>query len=704
MTDKPCLHPYDLETYKRLFTFTIYDTRINQLHVFEISARKDNRKEIFEYLDYLKNNNDSMVGFNNLAFDYPVLHYLINNRNATCEDLHEESQNIINSMKDDRFGKSIPKEDMYVRQIDLYKIHHFDNQAKRTSLKIIKFNMRRSNLIDFPLEVDAELSDQDMEVIIEYNIDDVLATYDFLKQSESAIKLREELSIRYETDFTNFSDSKIGSEIFIKELENEKKGTCFNYFGGRRVPRQTKRSKIEFYDIVLPYVKFNRPEFQAILDWIKSQTITETKGVFTNIPEHKLGDVAKYTNLVTKKSKKMNYIPSSKEIDEFKKEYPLGWVENRTTEQKYSKKDGKPLKAPEPNYYFCWKEAPKLSVIINGHEYVFGTGGLHSSIDSQIIRSDENMLICDWDVESYYPNLSIKNNIYPKHLGMSFCKIYNNLFNERKKYDKKDPNNLAIKLALNGTYGNSNNEYSPFYDPKYTMKITLNGQLSLCMLIERILNVPGSMSIQSNTDGITMGIKPENSELVNGIVKQWEEETKLKMERNDYAEMRIRDVNNYTCKYLNSDKIKLKGTYVYDLENHKNHSALIVKKAVATHIATGQSIEEIIKNHKDEYDFMLRTKIPKTMTLVLVGEDGKETVQQRVTRYYVSKSSEAKEMVKIMPPKEGSEEIRRSGICVGKKVKVCNNIKDFAWDVDYDYYCEQANKLLDVFNPNTEDE
>lgn len=697
------LHTYDLETYKRLFTFTVYDSRVNQLHVFEISKRKDNRKEIFEYLEYLRYNGDSMVGFNNLGFDYPVLHYLINNPNASCEELYQEAQNIINSMKDDRFGKTIPTDEMFVNQIDLYKIHHFDNQAKRTSLKILKFNMRRTNLIDFPLKVDAELSSADMDIIIEYNIDDVLATVDFLKQSESAIKLREELSLKYETDFTNFSDSKIGSEIFIKELEKEKKGTCFNYFGGRRVPKQTKRSVIEFHDIILPYVKFNRPEFQAILDWIRSQTVSETKGVFTDIPEHKLGDVAKYSNLVVKKSKKMNYVPSQKEINEFKKEFPLGWLENRTAEQRYSKKDGKPLKSPEPNYYFCWRELPKLSVVINGHEYVFGTGGLHSSVSSQIITSNKDMLICDWDVESYYPNLSIKNNIYPKHLGMSFCKIYNNLFNERKKYDKKDPSNLAIKLALNGTYGNSNNEYSPFYDPKYTMKITLNGQLSLCMLIERILEVPGSVSIQSNTDGITMGIKPEHSDIVNEIVKQWENETKLKMERNDYSEMRIRDVNNYICKYLNSDKIKLKGTYVYDLENHKNQSALVIKKAVATHIATGESIESIIRNHKDKFDFMLRTKIPKSMTLVLIDSDGTELPQQNVTRYYVSNSPEAKQMIKIMPPKEGSEDIRRSGICVGRKVKVCNNIVDFNWDIDYDYYCEQANKLLDVFSENEEE-
>lgn len=692
--------PYDIETYLRLFSITVYDPMCGLVRVFEISKRRDSRKELLKYLQNLKAFGAFLVGFNNLAFDYPVIHYLIENPDATCEDLYREGQRIINSMKDDRFGRGIPADKVHIKQIDLYKINHFDNHAKSTSLKILKFNMRRKDLMDFPFSVDAELTYEQMDQILMYNIDDVLATWDFFKQCESAIVLRNELSQKYGSDFSNFNDSKIGSEIFIYELEKIKKGTCFNFFNGKRVAKKTKRPFIDFADIILPYVKFKRPEFQAILDWVKSQVITETKGVFTDIPEHELGEVAKYTNLVVKKSKKMDYVPTETQINEFKAQYPLGWVQNNTAEQKFSKKDGKPLKAPVPNYVFCWKEAPKLSVIINDHEYIFGTGGLHSSVSSQIITSDAKLLICDWDVESFYPNLSIKNNIYPQHLSTTFCKIYDNLFQERKKYDKSNPYNLAIKLSLNSVYGNSNNEYSPFYDPKYTMKITLNGQLSLCVLIERLLELPEAKSIQSNTDGITMNIRPEDSELANQIIAQWEEETKLKMERNDYSEMRIRDVNNYIAVNKKDGKIKLKGAYVYELEQHKNHSALIVKKAVAKHIETNESIEDIITNHKDEFDFMLRTKIPKSMKLVLVDSDGSEYPQQNVTRYYVSNAPDAKEMVKIMPPNPNKESLedRRSGICVGNKVKVCNDIVDFKWDIDYNYYIGQANKLLDVFN------
>ena len=693
---------YDIETFPNAFTLTICHAFLNLNFVFEISRRKDNREELFKFIAFLQDNKHRMVGFNNLAFDYPVLHFLLMNPDATVKEIYDEAQRIINSMKDDRFGKTIPSSEIIVPQVDLYKIHHFDNQAKRTSLKILKFNMRLPDLQDMPFEIGTNLIDSQIDILIKYNIDDTLATKTFYLQSIGALELRDKMGSKYNVDFTNFNDSKIGSEVFISELEKKKKGTCYHYIEGKKIPKKTKRKSIDFSDILLPYIQFKRPEFQAVKNWLEKQVIAETKGIFKDIPEHRLGELAKYTTLVIKKSKKMDYEPSEKEIKAFLNEYPMGWLDNRTPEQQYSKKTGKALKEPKPNYYFCWREAPKLSVVINGHEYIFGTGGIHSSIDPQIVRSDKEKLIVDLDVESYYPNLAIKNNIYPEHLSSNFCIIYNNLFEERKKIPKSDPSNLAIKLALNGTYGNSNNEYSVFYDSKYTMKITLNGQMSLCMLIERILELDGATSVQSNTDGITMAIKPEDSDKLNEIVAEWENETKLKMERNDYSEMRVRDVNNYSAKYISTGKTKLKGAYVYDLEQHKNHSQLVVKKAVANFIETGEPIEEYIKNHKDMFDFMLRTKIPKQYRLIL-SRDGEELEQQHVTRFYVSLSDKAGELIKIMPPLEGKEEDRRNGICVGKKVKICNNIVDFDWDIDYDYYIEQANKLLDVFGSEDEE-
>ena len=32
------------------------------------------------------------------------------------------------------------------------------------------------------------------------------------------------------------------------------------------------------------------------------------------------------------------------------------------------------------------------------------------------------------------------------------------------------------------------------------------------------------------------------------------------------------------------------------------------------------------------------------------------------------------------------------------KVKTCNNMKDFDWDIDYDYYIKEVGKLLEPFD------
>lgn len=689
---------FDIETYPNFFSFVVISADKKIAHCFEISDRKDNRQLLFSYLDELQANGARLVGFNNLGFDYPVLHFLLKKRKATVKEIYDEAQRIIDSLKDEKFGKTISKKHQKVEQIDLFKINHFDNAAKSTSLKILKFNMKRNDLRDLPYKVGSYLTSEQMDKVIEYNIDDVLATLDFYYENYEALELREKLSSKYGIDFSNMNDSKIGGEIFIQEIENKEPGRCYKFKNGKKEINQTKRSYIKFNEILFPYLAFDRPEFVAIAEWFNNQIIRETNGVFSDILESDLGDVAQYAEMVIKKSKKMDYIPSESEIKAFKEQYPMGWIEDKTPEQKYSKKTGEPLKTPTPNFYFCWKVAENLNVVINGHKYVFGTGGIHSSIESKAIHAGDKYLIVDLDVSSFYPHLAIQNNVYPEHLGEQFCKTYLDLYNQRKTFDKNAPENKALKLSLNGTYGNSNNKYSPFYDPKYTMTITVNGQLSLCMLIERILELKDASSIQSNTDGITMMIRKEDSDKLDQIVKQWEKETKLEMERNDYSSMYIRDVNNYVAVYQKNNKVKLKGAYAFELEHHKDQSCLVVQKAASEFLSTRISIEEYIKNHKDKYDFMMRTKIPKSMRLVLVDSEGKEEDQQNVTRYYVSNSTKAREMVKIMPPTEGKEEDRRVGICVGNKVKVCNNILDFNWDIDYNYYINEANKLIDVFS------
>ena len=90
---------------------------------------------------------------------------------------------------------------------------------------------------------------------------------------------------------------------------------------------------------------------------------------------------------------------------------------------------------------------------------------------------------------------------------------------------------------------------------------------------------------------------------------------------------------------------------------------------------------------------MLRTKVPRTSRLVTIDDDGNETPEQNICRYYISNNG--KRLVKIMPPLPPKEDERYIGIDKEWFVTTCNNIKDFKGDINYDYYISEANKLIE---------
>lgn len=404
---------FDIETYPNIFTACFANVDERKLKVFEISDRKDQRKELFQYLRTMYVKKDKLVGFNNVGFDYPVIHKLLKNQSMTVDEIYKYAMKVITA--ENKWEHVVKAKDVLIPQVDLFKIHHFDNIARATSLKMIEYNSRSPNIEDLPFPVGKHLTFDEMDVLVKYNIHDVKETFKFFGESAKQIEFRKVLTENYGMDMTNFNDTKIGKEYFRMELE---KNGIQCYQNGKI--RQTKRPFINLSECIFPYVEFERPEFRAILEWFKKQRITETKGVFSDIMEHDLGDVAKYAKMVTKRLK-LKGEPTEEEIAKLKAEKPLCWIEEKELKARYPKKLGGGFKK---SYYVCWNIAEALNVVIDGLVYVFGVGGIHASVESQVVESDDENLIVDWDVASYYPNLAIKNRIFPQHLSEQFCDIY----------------------------------------------------------------------------------------------------------------------------------------------------------------------------------------------------------------------------------------------------------------------------------------
>ena len=300
-----------------------------------------------------------------------------------------------------------------------------------------------------------------------------------------------------------------------------------------------------------------------------------------------------------------------------------------------------------------------------------------------------------------YPNIAIANRVYPLHLTEEFCTIYADVYQQRKSFPKGSAENAMLKLALNGVYGDSNNAFGPFYDPQYTMAITINGQLSLCLLAEKLLNeVPDLKLIQVNTDGVTVAYRHEYEDIYMKICNDWQKQVGLELEYADYSAMYIRDVNNYIAVYTNG-KVKRKGAYQYeDLGWHQDQGGLVIPKAAEAYMLHGTDIHEFIEKHKevDPFDFMLRVKIPRSSQLFTFEPDAEEdsegTLQQNNCRYYIANSGQ--KLVKVMPPdpKKEVQEDRYFGINKEHLVKICNDMQDYDGDINVDFYVQEAMKLV----------
>ena len=609
----------DTETYPNCFVLCAEFSESNLTLTFEISDRRNDSEALYSFLCTLRTLGIRMVGFNILGFDGPILQLFVQmGGKSTARTLYDKAMAIIESQDDgEKFAHLTRPSDRFCEWLDLFRIHHFHNRARSTSLKVLEFNMRMDNIADLPFPVGSTLNHEQMNTVSEYCMHDVGATKMFYHHSSDMIRFREELTARYQRDMMNHDDTKIGKDYFVMELEAA--GVqCYDYGPQGRQPRQTRRPSIALRDAILPWIAFQEPEFQRVLEWLKEQTITETKGVFKDI-----------------------------------------------------------------------------TATVRGFTFVFGLGGIHGSVENEILESDEDSVIVDLDVTSYYPTLAIANGFYPQHLGQSFVDIYSHLFEQRKSYPKGSPENAMLKLALNGVYGDSNNGFSVFYDPLFTMRITLNGQLLLCKLVEYILQVPEVRLIQCNTDGITVRIPRKSSYALQEACDKWQFLTRLNLEQVNYKRMCIRDVNNYLGQYENG-KVKRKGAYEYEMEWHQDHSALVVPKVAEKVLLEGAPIRETVENWPDIMDFMLRVKVPRSSSLVIEYREQWGDTQfplQNTTRYLIT--LDGGHLFKQMPPIKGKELWRQIGVEAGWKVTPCNDITEAQGaQIDFDYYVQEVEKLV----------
>ena len=325
-------------------------------------------------------------------------------------------------------------------------------------------------------------------------------------------------------------------------------------------------------------------------------------------------------------------------------------------------------------------------VFIHDRMYQMGVGGLHS-IDGAgcWIPKDDEMLF-DIDVASYYPNIILTNELYPRNLGRVFLEVYSDIVRDRlvakKAGDKKTSE--ILKIAINGTYGKSGEPSSSLYDPQLMANVTLLGQLGLLALVERLGNVATVCS--ANTDGITVLVKKHQLEEMQAIVKQWEDCTRLEMEYTEYTGLYQENVNSYLA-VKTAGGFKGKKTFL-DAWPDLGHSpeATVCTTAIKAHLRDGTPIEETIRKDRDINHFIILKSV-STGTNTLWHDEP----QGRFLRFYKSNSADSAEIYSVTPA--GVKKI----IPLSDNAMLLHDLpEEFPEDVNYGWYIERAYKTLAV--------
>lgn len=331
-----------------------------------------------------------------------------------------------------------------------------------------------------------------------------------------------------------------------------------------------------------------------------------------------------------------------------------------------------------------------LQVPLAGHTFQLGVGGLHSVDGPAIYRSTKDAKIIDFDVTSYYPSIIINDRLYPKHLGPSFADDMRTLRDRRveaKRAGNKTVAN-ALKIVVNATFGKLNDVWSPLRSVPDAMRVTVNGQLYLLMLVEQ-LHVVGAQILSANTDGVTIRWSGDEN-VLKLAVKAWENATGFELERTDYTVYARRDVNNYCA--ASADGVKVKGAFfllphqggpklkIKEGPDGGKGDGLIIKRAALEYLLNGTPISKTVRTCKPE-ELVFYQRCGYGISLFI---DDKPI--GRLCRWYASVGG-----------KTLKRQNRNGTFCKlahGHSMTPLMNLDDIGCDIDFEHYEEEAESLV----------
>ena len=683
----------DLRSYLKIFSDCVDNDGkaiplVDKLTIAEIEQRletipkkrfvlyEDDDTDLFSLLYWLQQKAD-YFGYNNKKYDCLMLSALLMYYNQFDKPsklitfLYETSQRVIRSSNNDtlwtdNFTSLILRNNVAFRDLDLFQIFRLDHYHK--SLKQTSINIKWYNLKEYTMPPIGDLDRHyyherlpeakgmtDRELNIHYhNVFERFIPKEYLNEmadyndndvyivAELIRMNQEEVLLRYRISEEYKVDVYSASRSTIADKVIVKLYSKFTGLHPKAfIDTKTIRRKILVSEILSDKIAFSTPELNDILSGIRSLTLRGEKG-------------------------------------EFDREFTF-----------------------------------------MGTSYTIATGGLHSNEIPAVYVENSDSIIVDRDVASYYPNMIRSLKVCQKHLiPKAWFRIADTTVDERLEHkhlakdksldvmerDKHATAAACLKIVANaGIFGKMGSEKSFLCDKKAMYQVTINGQLFLLMLIEK-LELAGIHVISANTDGIVTIVPRELEQTADDICHWWEKHLGLELEFTYYTKYVTEGVNSYlTVKRGGSSKFKGRMNPKMFLEDlSKGYNSPIVAKCVTEYFINGTPVMETLRNAKSILDFCRTQNVNHKYRLEFTHVvDGKirTDVVQRNTRFYISSTGGTLMKVESMGWNERNEEqVKKSSLCAGQRVSICNIVDDTdisELNVNYLYYYNEAMAIIE---------
>lgn len=292
------VYVYDVEVFPNVFHCTVKNTETGELHKFEISCRRNQLDELVEFFhtvntkytfgdlyttDIKLDTNILFCGYNNLHYDNAIINYIIDCYNIMkykgyrdiCRSVFNLSKVITTSSEDDN---SAWRKWKYMICFDSFDILTMLYSNKlRVGLKEIQVTMQYKNVQEFVADWQADLPENQIDSMIDYNINDVNSTEELLNRCKKDIDLRIAIEDEYGVRVLSKDGVNIGMKILTQKYL-EKTGQTWWDIKDLRSPM----SVIPLNSVILPFIKYDSPILTRVLNDMKSQIVSPGRKGYEN--------------------------------------------------------------------------------------------------------------------------------------------------------------------------------------------------------------------------------------------------------------------------------------------------------------------------------------------------------------------------------------------------------------------------------------